>query len=630
MRKDLALSFLAIAISIPARAQTDAGSESPQSEHIVVTATRNPLPGRELGASVLVLQRDDIETSGAQTVSEILRGLPGISMRRNGGPGSNTEILIRGDKGGHTMIMLDGVELADVTTIEKNFDIGDLPLHDVERIEIVKGPHSVAYGGSGLSGVIHIITRRPEAGVGGSAGLEVGSYETYGAHARVAGQSGELGYTAAVSGTRTGGFSHAGSRDDGERDAFERKDASLRLQYAAGGIYSADFLVKGFQSVADFDAGAKEDDPNSQVKRQELFTQLTQRLRFGDKYETRLAAGIARSDRRYFDDPDPFNPNRDQTWDRSRFEGERRTVDFSQLIHLAPAHTLVASAQWLHDSAEVQNKASYQGFNVDDKLPKETLKELSYALQYQWSLWERLHGQWGVRTLKNEEFGDTTVGQAAFNLIVVPEWTTLRLNYGRGFKTPSLYQLRVPVYGNAELQPEAVITAEGGIEQKLGSDLTAAVTGFQNDTSNLIEFDLVNSRYYNISRSLIKGLETSVDWDITGNLSTGAQYTRISTLDRETNKPLASRPDETWSGNVTWKDNGFSWMTSIRGQTRSRARPFVDGTEGFRVVDTTFALRQGPARYSLKVNNVLNSWYQEVAGYNTAARNVLGSAEYSF
>jgi outer membrane cobalamin receptor len=175
-----------------------------------------------------------------------------------------------------------------------------------------------------------------------------------------------------------------------------------------------------------------------------------------------------------------------------------------------------------------------------------------------------------------------------------------------------------------------VITVEGGIEQKLGSDLTAAVTGFQNDTSNLIEFDLVNSRYYNISRSLIKGLETSVDWDITENLSTGAQYTRISTLDRETNKPLASRPDETWSGNVTWKDNGFSWMTSIRGQTRSRARPFVDGTEGFRVVDTTFALRQGPARYSLKVNNVLNSWYQEVAGYNTAARNVLGSAEFSF
>jgi vitamin B12 transporter len=630
MRKDLALSFLALAISIPARAQTDAGSEAPQTEHIVVTATRNPLPGRELGASVIVLQREDFETSGAQTVSEILRGLPGISMRRNGGPGSNAEILIRGDKGGHTMVMMDGVELADVTTIEKNFDIGDLPLHDVERIEIVKGPHSVAYGGSGLSGVIHIITRRPEAGVSGSAGVDVGSYETYGAHARVAGQNGDFGYTAAVSGTRTGGFSHAGSREDGEHDAFERKDASLRFQYGAGGFYNADFLVKGSQSVSDFDAGANEDDPNSQVKRQELLTQLTQKLRFGDQYETRLAAGIAQSDRRYFDDPDLFNPNRDQTWDRSRFEGERRTVDLSQLVKLAPDHTIVASAQWLHDAAEVKNEASYQGFNVDDKLPKQTVKELSYALQYQWGLLERIYGQWGVRTLKSEGFGETTIGQAAFHVILVPEWTDLRLNYGRGFKTPSLYQLRAPVYGNAELQPEAVITAEGSLEQNLGAGVKATITGFQNDTSNLIDFDANTSRYFNISQSLIKGVEGTIAWDVSSNLSTSAQFTHLSTLDKETNQPLPSRPDETWSGDVTWKENGFSWMTSIRGQTRSRARPYVEGTEGFRVVDTALSLRQGPARYSLKVNNVLNSWYQEVAGFNTAARNVLGSAEYNF
>lgn len=630
MRKDLALSLLALAISIPAHAQTDAVSESPQTEQIVVTATRNPLPGRELGASVIVLQREDFETSGVQTVSDILRGLPGISLRRNGGAGSNAEILIRGDKGGHTLVMMDGVELADVTTIEKNFDIGDLPLHDVERIEIVKGPHSVAYGGSGLSGVIHIITRRPEAGVSGSAGLEVGSYETYGAHARVAGQSGDVGYTAAVSGTRTGGFSHAGSRDDGEHDAFERKDASLRFQYGAGGFYHADFLVKGSQSVSDFDAGADEDDPNSQVKRQDLLAKLSQKLRFGDQYETRLAAGIAQSDRRYFDDPDIFNPKRDQTWDRSRFEGERRTVDFSQLVKLFPDHTIVASGQWLHDAAEVRNEASYQGFNVDDKLPEQTVKELSYALQYQWGLLERIYGQWGVRTLKSEGFGETTIGQAAFHVILVPEWTDLRLNYGRGFKTPSLYQLRAPVYGNAELQPEAVITAEGSLEQNLGAGVKASVTGFQNDTSNLIDFDMNTSRYFNISRSLIKGVEGTIAWDVSSNLSTRAQFTHLSTLDKETNKPLPSRPDETWSGDVTWKENGFSWMTAVRGQTRSRARPYVAGTEGFRIVDSAVSWRQGPARYSLKVNNLLNSWYQEVAGFNTAARNVLGSAEYNF
>ncbi len=630
MRKDIALSLLAVTISSPALAQSEETSVKSPAEHIVVTATRNPLPGRELGASVIVLQRSDFESSGAKTVSEILRGLPGISMRRSGGAGSNTEILIRGDKGGHTMVMIDGVELADASTIEKNFDIGDLPLHDVERIEIVKGPHSVAYGGSGLSGVIHIITRRPEAGVGGSAGFELGSYETYGGHARVAGKSGSLGYSATVAGTRTGGYSHTASRDDAEHDAFERKDGSLRFQYGTGDTYSADLMMKGSQSVSDIDAAANTDDPNFQVKRQELMSQLTQKLRFDDAFETRLAAGISQSDRKFFDDPDLYNPDRDQTWERSRFQGERRTVDFSQLIKLAPSHTLVFSAQWLRDSAEVVNKASYQGFDVDDKLPEQTIKEVSYALQYQWGLGDRLYGQWGARTLKNSAFDDTTVGQAALNYVLVPDSTTLRINYGRGFKTRTLYQLRAPIYGNADLQPEAVITAEAGVEQNFGPDLRASVTGFQNQTTNLIEFDGATSRYYNINRALIKGVESTIDWDVTEDVSAGAQYTHLSTLDKESNDPLPSRPDDSWSGDVTWQKDGFSWMTAVRGQNRSRARPYVDGTKGFRVVDTSFGWRQGPTRFSLKVANVLNTYYQEVAGYNTPARSAMANAEFSF
>jgi vitamin B12 transporter len=457
----------------------------------------------------------------------------------------------------------------------------------------------------------------------------VGSYETYGAHGRVSGRQGALGYSAAVSGMRTAGFSHSGSRDDGERDAFERKDGSLRFQYGAGEVYFADFLVKATQSVADIDGGAQTDDPNFQLKRQELIGQLTQKLRLHGKYETRLAIGLTQSDRRFFDDPDLHNPSRDQTWERSRFEGERRSVDFSQLIELGPDHTVIASIQWLRDAAEIRNRANYQGYEVDDVSPEETLKEVSYALQYRWGLWDRVHGQWGVRTLRHSDFDATTVGQAAFQIILVPEASTLRLNYGRGFKTPSLYQLKVPVYGNAALQPEAVITAEAALELKLGESLLASVTGFQNDTTNLIEFDGTTSRYYNINRAHIKGVESRINWDFNDQFSTGAQYTHISTLDKESNKPLPSRPDDAWSADVTWRQDRFSWMTSVRGQSRSRPHAYAEGTEGFRVVDTAFNWKEDAARYALKVNNVLNTWYQEVAGYNTPARSFLAQAEFS-
>lgn len=628
MQKVIALAILAIALNSKVQAQTDAAPAA--AEYMVVTATRNPLPASDIGASVIVIQRDDFASSGAQTVGQVLRGLPGIAMRRSGGAGSNAEILIRGDKGGHTMVMVDGVELADVSTIEKNFDIGDMPLHDIERIEIVKGPHSVAYGASGLSGVIHIITRRPQKGISGSVGLELGSYETYGGHARLAGKQGAFAYAASLSEARTGGYSHTASRDDAEKDAFERQDGSLRLQYGSGENYSLDLFVQGSQSVSDIDAGAGNDDPNFQVKRHDLVSQLSQKLQVAEIYETRLAASLTQSYRRFFDDPDRDNPERDQTWERSRFKGERRTLDFSQLIKLAANQTVVVSGQWMRDAAEIRNTANYQGFLVNDFLPEQQIQEFSYALQYQWGLWDRVHGQWGVRTLDNSTFGQKTIGQAALNIIVIPKFTNLRLNYGRGFKTPSLYQLRAPTYGNGELQPESVITAEVGVEQQLYDDVRVTINGFQNQSENLIEFNGTTSQYYNINRARIKGLESKITWDIADGLSTQAQYTKLDTLDKASNQPLSSRPDDSWSGDVTWKHESFSWMTAIRGQSRSRARSYVEGSKGFRVVDTTFGWRQGPTRWSLKVNNLMNSWYQEVAGYNTPARSILASTEYIF
>ena len=603
--------------------------KSPSDEHLVITATRNPLPGRELGASVIVLQRNDIEAKGAQTLGELLRGLPGVTIRRSGGAGANSEILIRGDKGGHTLIMVDGVEFADVSSIEKNLDIGDLPLHDVERIEIVKGPHSVAYGASGLSGIVHIITRRPQAGVQSAVGVSLGSYETYGAHARVASQQGKFGVIASVSGLDTKGYSMTASRDDGEADGYQRKDGSLRLQYGSNQTYHADLLLKGAESRANIDAGGNDDDPNYTVNRQDFNLQLTQKLRPSDEFETRLATAVTQSDRKFLDDPDNFSPSHEETWQRARYRGERRSADLSQLIKLSEHQTLTASIQWLRDAAQIKTDAVYQGFEFSSELPEQHIEESSYALQHQWGFLDRFFGQWGLRTLNNSDFGKKTVGQAAFNVQLVPAATTLRVNLGRGFKTPSLYQLRAPIYGNEDLRPEYVRSEELGLEQTLGN-VQLSLTGFQNRTENLIEFDGNESRYYNINRARIKGLESLIHWDISEAWNTEFQYTQISSLDEDSNQPLASRPEESWSGELTWKQGTFNWMGSMRGQTRSRAGLYVGGTEGFRVVDSALSWRKAGLSYSLKVGNVLNTWYQEVEGYNTPARNYTLSSEISF
>ena len=102
------------------------------------------------------------------------------------------------------------------------------------------------------------------------------------------------------------------------------------------------------------------------------------------------------------------------------------------------------------------------------------------------------------------------------------------------------------------------------------------------------------------------------------------------TLDRSTNEPLPSRPDTLWATRVTWKHEHLSWQTSLHGQSRSRAQATVGATEGFRLVDTHLAWAEGQLRYTLKLTNLGNANYQQVAGYNGPGRSVLAGAEYRF
>ncbi len=615
------IAFMSSAGAAKAQELPEPGTD----EHIVVSATKNPLPSRELGASVIILQRTEIEASGAKNLSQLLQGLPGITLRRNGGAGANSEILIRGDKGGHTLVMIDGVELADSSNIEKNFDIGDLPLYDVERVEIVKGPHSVSYGASGLSGVVHIITRRPQNGTRSAAGLLLGSFETYGLNARVSSQKGAFGLTAAVSGLSSGGYSSTGSRDDGEKDSYSRRDASLRLQWGTAELYHLDIFLKGAKSWAGIDAGANADDPNFTATRQDLTLQVAQKFHWNETFETKLTTSLIQVERKYVDDPDSLTEGHDQTWQRNSYRGIRRSWDLSQTMLVNKNHSLVASGQWIRDTARSKTDASFQSYAFSEEHGDES----SYALQHQWGLFDRVFGQYGFRTMNNTEFGKKTVGQAAFNVHVVPDQTILRLNVGRGYKTPSLYQRRSPIYGNALLRPEYVRSEELGVDQNFQS-LRLSLIGFQNRTENLIEFDNTDSRYYNVNRALIKGLESRLSWDISDSWNTEAQHTSLSTLDKDSNSPLSSRPEDSWSASVTWKHDGLSWMNAVRGQNRSRPGQYVEGTKGFRVVDSNLSWQLDHWQNNFKVSNLENRWYQEVAGYNTPGRNYQLSSELSF
>ncbi|MGM0594713.1 MAG: TonB-dependent receptor, partial [Pseudomonadota bacterium] len=141
---------------------------------IIVTATRTAQTADETLASVTVIDRDTIERSQAPSLLELLQSRSvGLDLVRNGGPGSTTSMMLRGSNSNHVLVLIDGVRVN--SAIDGGFKWSNLPLAQIERIEVVRGPRSTLYGSDAIGGVVQIFTRKGE---GFHASLSGGSYGT--------------------------------------------------------------------------------------------------------------------------------------------------------------------------------------------------------------------------------------------------------------------------------------------------------------------------------------------------------------------------------------------------------------------------------------------------------------------
>lgn len=155
------------------------------------TASRAPKPLSQTPESITIITADDIRLLNAHTLADVLVTVPGIQIHALGGPGSSAYTYIQSDNYTHTLVQLDGAPLNKIGNFS---DIGSVPARIIERIEIVKGAASAAWGPA-LGGVINVITKAPEKrAIGGSATASLGSRTTADTNAELTGSIGKLGY----------------------------------------------------------------------------------------------------------------------------------------------------------------------------------------------------------------------------------------------------------------------------------------------------------------------------------------------------------------------------------------------------------------------------------------------------
>jgi vitamin B12 transporter len=174
-----------------------------EEEELVVSPTRHIKPISQAAENITIITYKDIEEMNAHTLTDVLNVIPGLQIEIKGGPGFLAHPRIQGSEYRHVLVLIDGIELNNLS--DGIADISAIPVQNIERIEIIKGPASSAWGSS-LGGVINIITKSPTELVKGTFSASYGERDTTDLRVDASGKKGKFGSYLSAGNLHSDGF----------------------------------------------------------------------------------------------------------------------------------------------------------------------------------------------------------------------------------------------------------------------------------------------------------------------------------------------------------------------------------------------------------------------------------------
>jgi vitamin B12 transporter len=581
---------------------------------VVVTATRQATRVNEVIADVTVIEREAIEQAGPATLPELLARQPGLHVVDTGGMGKATSIFMRGTGSTHTLLLVDGMPLGSLTAGSPS--LHNLPLSQIERIEILRGPASSLYGSDAIGGVIQVFTRRGEGPLRLNAYAGIGSDNTREAQAGVSGGNGPWSYSFAASRLTTDGFNVAadplrfrtsqGSVPNSDADSYRNTSHAARIGYrfAEGHELGASVLEASSRSA--YDAGGATVDAYNADKTRVHGLQL--RNRIGERWTSTLRWGLS----------------------------EDRSENF------APARTLFATRQtqwtWQNDLRLPVGSLLLAFENVDQAVDSTTAYTVrqrtvrSFIAGYQGSLGAH-SWQASLRRDNNSQFGGHSTGSLAYGFRFAAEWQA-RIASGTSFKAPTFNQLYFPAFppfpafGNPSLQPEKARNLEAGLNWERGAR-TASLTTYDNRIHNLIAASPAGTAE-NIGRARITG--TSLAYGMAQGAWRGdAAIDLMRPVDDSNGRRLQRRPAEMARLSLnyapaTWKAGGEITAVGRRYDTTTQTRAMG----GYAVVNL-LAAREIARDWTLegRINNLFDRVYENAWAFAVPGRQLLIGLRYA-
>ena len=484
-------------------------------DEIVVSATGIPTPISQIGASVDVITAEDLERQQITYLQDALK-LKGINVPQNGGPGTSSNVFLRGLPGKYSSLIIDGIDMFDAGFDQVIWN--DVITDGVGQIEILRGSQGVLYGSNTITGVISQFTA-----IGGetenSARIELGEFGTQKFALSSKGRLGASDYGLAIANNSTDGFS-AAKRPDGntnqfDDDAYENTLLNGRIVASLGEGLSIEAAVRAATGEVDIDANSCVD---AVGKATEFDRQAFRIALQGDMGIWQHKLGVTSFGNKT-DNIDNFVVDNES-------EAKRQSLDYQGVYNAGEGLTFVFGLD--------ARQTEYEKTGGDYPFQQQEFDtNATYGL-VQYSANSKVSATAAIRQDDHDVFGkhETYRATASYYLNDV---VRLRVAHGTGYRAPSFTELfgfsgtSIP---NPNLKPETSESSEVGADVEISSGFELGLTVFDLTVTDRIAY--ANGGYTQVSGdSESNGVELNLGGDVSNSISWGfdATYTDSKTPD---------------------------------------------------------------------------------------------------
>jgi outer membrane receptor for ferrienterochelin and colicins len=562
-------------------------------EEVVVTATRIPRLPSSIPWNTKLITREEIEESLAVKLGDILRSTSGLSVKANGGLNSQISARLRGSNSQQVLVLLNGNRINSPSL--GMFDLGDILLTDVERIEVVKAPLSAVYGADAVGGVVNIITKgateRPELRISASCG----EYETQ--NYSVNGSGSNYFFSAAS-------LSSSGFRDNSD---YKAQDFNVRFsgKYLEAGIKKYD-AEKGSPGSLDFlTPQARQSDKN-------LFYDLNYKV---EKIGLKAALSQSLLDQKY------ENP----AWGiLSTHKTTTTNLNIQEVIDWFPSHTFVLGGEIRSDKSESTNSGNHELSN-SAVYAQDEIEIPGFAKII-------LGGREDMSSAYGNHF-NPRVG-CVFN-----PWKDIlfKVSWGTSFKAPTIDDLYwtkttepgwptglITTEGNPNLKSETAQSFDVSLERRFNPQSSARLSYYLTKIKDMIRWTNISAsltdaywRPTNVSNASIQGVEFEYEREILDKLRGFMNFTYQSAKDENSDKFLDYAPQTQYNAGVKYLYKAGLTSNFVVKYVGERYADLANTTKlpGYTVVDLSLTRDIGHWMLRLDIENLFDESYAETYGF---------------